>query len=152
MRFVHPLPAALAGVAGFIFLSAFQASAEKIYQWKNRDGATCYSNTNVPAGASELSVMRAAVFMAPEVQEPGPGGAAGEDGARAADGSEDGSEDGSGLKAAALQARIERRSASIRHIEMLLRTYPDDADLRKHLERKRRYLNEDLILLKLIED
>lgn len=148
MRSVHRVPAVLLGVVGIIFLPAFQVVAESIYYWKDRNGIPCYSNTNIPRGTTEFSVMRAAWSATPQADgfDVTDDVDAGENDMPAAAGSEAVIDS----RVAALRDRIERRQASIQHIEKILKTYPDDANFRRSLYKKKQCLHEDITRLELL--
>lgn len=151
MRSVHFMLAVPVGIAGAIFLSGAQVLAENIYHWKNQNGVSCFSNTNIPGGAAELSVMFVNWPATEKSASFDPDGAAQEniDTADAAH-AEDGPGEVFDSKAAFLRDRIAQRRSSIQRIEKLLRIHSDDAGLRKQLARKKRYLHEDLIHLGLL--
>lgn len=148
MRHVYRILTVPVGVIGLIFLSAFQVFAENIYHWKDRNGVSCYSNTSVPNGVREFSVMfttwpGSKRIEAPDimdsVDEGAVGAQAGESSSPVLD-----------SRASVLRGRIEDRRASIQHIESLIETHPGDSGLRNSLYKKKQYLQEDLIRLKLI--
>jgi hypothetical protein len=152
MRSVYFVMSVSVGIAGAIFLSDARALAETIYHWKDRNGVSCFSNTNIPEGAAELSVMFEGRPGAEKPLSHDPKGAAeerfGSSGPVSAEKAGDPAFDS---KVALLMDRIGQRRSSIRSIENLLRIHPDDTDLRQRLDRKKQYLHEDLIHLGLLE-
>lgn len=137
-------------VAGLIFLSAGQTFAESVYHWTDRNGISCYSNTTIPDGVTEYSVMSAA---RPETLYAEKRDSAGDTGEGMNETqAEDGSSVDSDSRRIMLRDRLERRRASIRFIENLLKTHPNDLDLRRGLYQKKQYLHEDTVRLKLLTE
>jgi hypothetical protein len=137
------------GIVGLIFLSAPQLFSETIYHWKDRNGVSCYSNTNIPGGAAELSIMFAAGPAMETLEGPAPEEAVEEnmDETPVVEPPDDVSDS----KASLLKSRIGQRRTSIQHIENLLKTDPNDSGLRNRLQQKKQYLQEDIIHLGLLE-
>lgn len=148
MRSAYRALTILAGAVGLIFPPAFQVAAENIYHWKDRSGISCYSNTNIPRGTTEFSVMRAAGSAAPQADGPDVADDANA-GAHLTPAAKD-PEAGFGSKEAILKERIEQQRTSIRYIENLLKTRPNDSGLRKRFYQKKENLNENIIRLELL--
>jgi hypothetical protein len=147
MRSVQLKRAVSIGIAGLIFLSTAQISAESIFRWRNRNGVICYSNTDFPNGVTEVSAMFVA---APEIVVPDADGSVAAAKATMASAPAAAPDDFSGSRMALLMDRIEERRISIKDIETLLKTHPGDAGLRRRLNLKKQYLHEDMIRLKLL--
>jgi hypothetical protein len=150
MRHVRQLPAALPVFFGLVFIPVFQGVAEELYRWKDRSGALCFSNVSPPAGVREYSNLTGAS------SEPGPmmsGGAPGDaEGGERGKPVKDAPEDAHGSMADILRDRIQQRELSIVHLEVLLKSQPNDAYLRRCFFEKKQKLQEDRIRLKLMSD
>lgn len=135
---------------GVSFMIPHQLFAENIYHYKNRNGVSCYSNADIPEGATELSVMISETQAANIEAVRGP-----MDAKVAVAIEKTGAGDSNGgaeSLTTILRERIERRAASIHHIENLLKTYPDNDRLRRGLYRKKQSLQEDIVRLELLDD
>lgn len=148
MRHVHRMLMAPIGVIGLILMPVFQAVSESIYHWKDDSGVSCYSNTSVPNGETEFSVMFAAWPGTSKVEGPDWVDNADEDVVGVPAGDSSGAVPDA--RVSVLQSRIEHRRTSIQHIENLLKKHPGDSGLRNCLFQKKQYLNEDIIRLKLL--
>lgn len=148
MRPVHQMLIIPSGVIGLIFLPVLQVVAESIYHWKDDNGTSCYSNTTIPNGTTEFSVMPSAWPATSEAEVPDLAGKAEEDADKTSPVMGPGAASDSMMTI--LKERIERRRASIHSIENLLRTHSNDSGLRKRLYQKKQYLNEDMIRLELL--
>lgn len=133
---------------GLVFLPAFHSFAESIYHWRDRNGIPHYSNATIPNEAREDAVVYSALPRSGSDEGPGvtDNTETGEGGMPVSSGSDMASDS----KAVVLRNRIERRQASIDYIENLLKTHPNDTGLRSRFYKARRYLQEDIIRLKLL--
>jgi len=147
MKPVRRVLTVLTGV-GLIFLTGAHSFAESIYHWKDRNGIPHYSNATIPNEAREDLVVYSASALSGSDEDSGVTDDPETGGGGMLDSS--GSDMAPDSKAAVLRNRIERRQASIHDIENLLKTHPNDAGLRSRYYRTRRYLQEDIVRLKLL--
>lgn len=144
------IQAVLFWVFVLVFIAALQISAETLYCWTDPGGAVACSNIAPPTGVEDFS---AVAGVSPGAQRseaidladnPAPG-------SRADAGAVDaGSHRSMTTASLFLMERIAQREASVRHIEVLLRTHPEDATLRRRLNKKKQLLYEDRIRLGLL--
>lgn len=148
MRHAHQMLAIALGVIGLMLLPVPQVVAENIYYWKDDSGTSYYSNTTIPNGTMEFSVMPSVWPAASGTEAPDSADEAGEGMNETSPEMRPGVVSDSMV--AILKERIERRRTSIHSIENLLREHPDDSGLRKRLYQKKKYLNEDMVRLELL--
>ena len=133
--------ASLFAVGGGVLFPAAAVCAEGIYRWTDSSGTPCYSNVGPPVGISGYTTTVIPSF---------PSGTAPASPASVPPGGRDGIRQPLPVTQNSLLQRIADRREDIRRLETLLVNHPDDPDLRKNLIRKKQYLGEELLRLKLL--
>lgn len=139
----------LLGLSGSVVLPVLSAGAETLYRWRGDGGEAAYSNLSPPSGVEEFSAVAGvssgnddaiADRMAQSLPQTGLVSA----------GANPGATSSPEQTADFLRARISKREASVRRIETLLKSQPNDPSLRRHLREKRKTIGEDRIRLELL--
>lgn len=146
MPYTKQMLAVFTVCSGLVFLPVFHSPAEELYHWKDQNGISCFSNVSPPDDVHGYSTMRLAPSPALNIASP----EMNSDAAAGAKGRGDSDDPAPTQKRLALQERIRIRETSIRTIEALLKTRPNDAELRRCLYQKKQALNEDRIRFKLL--
>ncbi|MBW2020874.1 MAG: hypothetical protein JRI65_12920 [Deltaproteobacteria bacterium] len=126
---------------GIILYFPGETPSETIYKWINKEGVPCYSNVSPPQDEADYQTISSEKDNEEQTArvEPVP-----TDQPKPKDNKKKEEKIDHKILKKYLSKRIEERKQSIKEIEKLLRSRPNDNSLKKSLRLKQQYLQKDL--------